>query len=217
MSEIVLSVEKLSLRSKKKVILDQISLEIEAGESLALIGHNGAGKTSLFQTILGFRFPSQGSFTVCSKKEIGYVPERPYLHMTNSLQQALLFLGQLSGLTRSDVLERQVPLLKRFHLESSLHQRLNSFSKGMLQKTLLIQAILHDPKFLILDEPMSGLDPGTRKEVKDFISEWRAAGKAVLFSTHTTEDLEGFADQVVELVAGKIHFSGTVTEWRQKQ
>ena len=218
----LLSLQDITYRAGKKIILDCVSFSVGAGQTVGLVGHNGAGKTSLFQLILGFRFAQKGAVEFFSKsyldpdsrKQVGYVPERPYLSMEYSLKEELLYYGRLQGLAKEKILAQAKPLLERFKLSHALDQKLKTFSKGMLQKTLLVQALLHDPIFLILDEPMSGLDPDSRDELRAFFREWKAEGKSLLYSSHAPEDIAELSDSVIKLEHGKITFSGTIQEWR---
>lgn len=212
MSEPILKILNLSFRVGKKVILEQITLEVPQGKTVGLIGHNGAGKTTLFQILLGFRFAHAGTVEIFSRphldpesrREVGYVPERPDLFSEQTLKEALLYLGGLQGLNGETILRQAPLLLSQFNLTGAFDQKLKSFSKGMLQKALLVQALLHDPKLLILDEPMSGLDPESRQELRELFRTWKSDGKSILFSSHSMEDVHELSDSVITLERGRV-------------
>ena len=212
MTEPLIQVQNVSLKLGKSLILKKINFEVHAGECFAVIGHNGAGKTSIFHLLMGFKFASEGEAFLfgqpvedaMARKKVGYVSERPYVSMESSLQELLELLGGLNGLSPPQVKEKASSFLKRFGLEGAYRKKLKHFSKGMLQKALLIQALLHDPELLIFDEPMSGLDPESREELKKFMQEWKAQGRTLIFSSHTLEDVEALADRVLKLSNGEV-------------
>ncbi len=220
----ILNVENLSFKVGKKTILDRINLKVLPGKTVGVVGHNGAGKTTLFQLILGFRFASQGTIEIFSKSylapearcNLGYIPERPYFSTELTLKETLLYYGGIQGLCREKILSTADQLLSRLKLSHAIDQKLKTFSKGMLQKTLLIQALLHDPKLLILDEPMSGLDPDSRNEIRTFFHEWKDQGKSILHASHAIDDIENLSDEVLALEQGKITYSGPIQDWRHK-
>lgn len=223
-SKAVLSVQNVSFsfRGKtKKTILREVSFEIQPGEIFALVGHNGAGKTTLFHLILGYKFADRGEITLGgknafdsnSRQGLGYVPERAYLPVEQSFSSYLKYLGDLQDFDRSSLKGEIERVAKEVGLHHVMHQPMRSFSKGMLQKTMLAQALLGKPRLMILDEPMSGLDPEAREQLRARIHAWKNEGKAVLFSTHALEDVEELADRVMVLDQGVRTFLGTKTEW----
>jgi ABC-type multidrug transport system ATPase subunit len=204
-----------------KHILKDLSFEIKKGSTFAIVGHNGAGKTTLFHILLGIKFQTKGDLTIFgmpsdswrARKSIGYVLERPYLNLEHSLKSFLSFHARILGLT--DVSGAVLAAASSVGLQDHLEQALSTFSKGMLQKSLLAQAALGGPNILVLDEPMSGLDPASREAEKAQIQKWRGEGKTVIFSSHVMEDVEQLADHVLILSQGVITFFGSVEEWRQ--
>lgn len=226
MSEEILKVEKLDYSfSRSKPLFNQLSFSIRRGQVFALVGHNGAGKTSLFHLILGFKFADRGTIEIAgvantqaqSRTRIGYVPERPYLPLDRNLNSYLKYLLKLNAdASRSDY-DRMQNLLKEFGLSEVANQPLKSFSKGMLQKSMIVQSLMSDPDLVILDEPMSGLDPEARTNLREKILAWKQQGKSVLFSSHALEDVEQLADEVLVLNRGKVEFLGSVTDWKRKQ
>ncbi len=210
--EPALKVEGVGFSIGKRTLLHGIHLAIPAGSALAVVGHNGAGKTTLFQLILGLKFPDQGRITIFgesslterARQKIGYVPERPYLNPDHTLGRALRYHYELAGLppaTRNAEIER---VASGVGLGGHLEQKLRTFSKGMLQKSMIALALLGDPPLLILDEPMSGLDPEARETMKAWFLDWKSKGRTILFSTHVPEDVESLANRVLALKEGRM-------------
>jgi ABC-2 type transport system ATP-binding protein len=204
----------------KRKILKGLQFQIKKGSVFAVVGHNGAGKTTFFHILLGIKFQDQGSVDIFgqsnsdwrARSKIGYVLERPYLNLDQELGGFLKYHAKLSGIpyAHADLAHAAEQVGLQGHLEQSL----STFSKGMLQKALLAQASLGDPKMLVLDEPMSGLDPVSREIEKAQIQKWRDMGKTIIFSSHVMEDVEQLADDVMILEAGEMKFCGSVKEWR---
>jgi ABC-2 type transport system ATP-binding protein len=225
MSEYSLEVSEVSLRLGKRLILDEIDFRIRKGTVFAVVGHNGAGKTSLFQTILGLKIQNKGfvllmgesSLDIKSRRNLGYVPERPYFKLNWTLKSFLRFHAELLELSAQKLIAEIHRVAKEVELEGHLEQSLKTFSKGMLQKTLLAQAMMGDPEIYLLDEPMSGLDPEARERVREQVKRWSSHGKTVVFSSHALEDVDQLADHVLILKNGKTEFLGTVPEWRLKR
>ena len=185
-------------RMRRKPVLCGIDLELQAGDAYALLGSNGAGKSTTLRILLGLALPDRGSGTLLGKPlgdrearcRIGYLPESPSFHEQLKAAEFLTLSGQLLGMRGRGLAQRIDTLLERVELSEARSRKLRKLSKGMLQRLGLAQALLGDPDLLILDEPMSGLDPPGRKLVRDLILEQRAAGKTVLFSTHILSDAE---------------------------
>ncbi len=219
-----LAVQIDSLYLNQKKILDQVNFTLAPSSALAVVGHNGAGKTTLFHLILGLKFITQGSIQVfgisCedrkARMKVGYVPERPYLNLYHTLEEALFYFGDLMNLPRSVQMLRIEKNLGLVGLESRRKDKLSSFSKGMLQRTLIAQALMGDPELLILDEPMSGLDPEGRQFLRDLMMSLRNKGKTLLFSTHTLEDVSLLADEVLVLEQGKTKFLGKKEQYERE-
>lgn len=195
-----------------KEILHGVSFSAREGEILGFLGPNGAGKTTTIKIILGLLRQDHGSVTIFdrpagekrSMSRIGYLPENPFYYPHLSLKEFLEFCGRLSGISNKKLDARCEEIISLVGLDRNKKQKIKSFSKGMLQRTGLAQAILHDPDLLILDEPFSGLDPGGRKTVRDIILELRNNGKTIFFSSHILPDMEALCDRTVIINNGAI-------------
>lgn len=214
----IISIDKLSktfftgIRRKKKTAVDQVSLDIEVGEIFGIIGVNGAGKSSTIKMTLGFINPDSGKILVTGKRPsdpqsretIGYLPENPYFYDHLTVEELLKFGANASGMNRSTAKIRIDELLDRVSLLKEKKHKLRSFSKGMTQRAGLCFALVHDPEIVILDEPMSGLDPVGRKMVIDLIMDLKNNGKTVLFCSHILSDVERICDRVAIMDQGKV-------------
>lgn len=196
---------------RRTTILDDLSLTIDEGELLGLIGHNGAGKTTTFKLLLGFLRPSAGSVTfdgrpldASARAVIGFLPEQPYFYDYLTVEEALGFYASLHGIDSADGRRRVDELLERVHLEPKRRARLRTLSKGTLQRLGVAQAIVNRPRFLILDEPMSGLDPAGRAHMRELIRALAAEGTTVLFSSHILPDAEALCSRVAVLARGRL-------------
>jgi ABC-2 type transport system ATP-binding protein len=200
--------------------VQEISFEVKRGEIFGLLGPNGAGKTTAIKMLLGFVSPTSGSASVsgcaagsiAARRKLGYLPENPALYEFLRGDEYLVLAGRLSGLTRADARARAGKLLARVGLEGRADRPVRRFSKGMVQRLALAQALVGDPETVILDEPMSGLDPIGRKDVRDLIFGLREEGRTVLFSTHILSDVEAVCDRVGIMVAGKMTDCGAISE-----
>jgi ABC-2 type transport system ATP-binding protein len=197
-----------------------LSFEVRAGEIFGLLGPNGAGKTTTLKMLLGFVRPSSGEAhvagervgTVAARRHIGYLPENPALYEFLRGDEYLVFAGRLSGLSRPDARKRAGQLLERVGLAGRVDRPIRKFSKGMVQRLALAQALMGDPRIVVLDEPMSGLDPIGRKDVRDLILQLRDEGRTVLFSTHILSDVEAICDRVGILVEGRLTDCGALAD-----
>ena len=204
------------LHLKKKTSLEGLTMQVEDGEVFGLLGPNGAGKSTTIKLLMGIIFPTSGSARMLGKpvsnvamhRDIGYLPEQPYFYDYLTAAEVLDYFGRLHGYDRAERGERVQKMLKKVGLETAGSIQLRKYSKGMLQRVGLAQAILHDPKLVILDEPMSGLDPVGRREVRDIILELKTAGKTILFSTHILPDAEVLCDRVGVIAGGKLRGVG---------
>ncbi|MBN1163505.1 MAG: ABC transporter ATP-binding protein [Candidatus Krumholzibacteriota bacterium] len=203
---------KNDISFERKEILHGVSFFARKGEILGFLGPNGAGKTTTIKIILGLMRPDEGTVSIFGrssrerslKARIGYLPENPYFYPHLNLREFLTFCGNLSGM-RGKVLDRKVAAtISLVDLEASHKQRLKSFSKGMLQRAGLAQAILHDPDLLILDEPFSGLDPLGRKIIRDILLGLRRRGKTIFFSSHILPDMEALCNRACLIRSGKV-------------
>ncbi len=207
-------------RKRSVRALDSLSLQIASGEVFGLLGPNGAGKTTTFKILLGLIRPTTGSAwilgsaidDVAMRRRIGYLPEQPYFYDYLTAREFLLYCGALCDLPKTEAAERADKLLHQVGLADSADKQLRKFSKGMLQRVGLAQALIHDPEVLFLDEPMSGLDPLGRREVRDFVVGLRAQGKTIFFSSHILADVEAMCDRVAILNKGRLIESGKLSE-----
>jgi ABC-2 type transport system ATP-binding protein len=227
MAESVLRIEKLKktyrrdFRSKPVHALKGVSFEIKPGTITGFLGANGAGKTSTIKCIFELSFPDEGEIyyfgekglTSEAKARIGFLPERPYFYEHLTGREFLRFYGQLSTKHSRAILDEKITkLLKRVGLSHASERPLRGYSKGMLQRVGIAQALIHDPEFIILDEPMTGLDPDGRIEVRDIIRETAAEGTAVFFSSHHLSDAEQLCERLVILKQGDLIFEGATRD-----
>jgi len=204
------------LHLKKKASLEGLNMQVELGEVFGFIGPNGAGKSTTIKLLFGLIFPDAGSARMMGKpisdvemhRDVGYLPEQPYFYDYLTAAELLDYFARIHDLGASERRDSVQRMLKKVGLETAGKIQLRKFSKGMLQRVGLAQAILHDPKLVILDEPMSGLDPVGRREVRDIILELKRDGKTVMFSTHILSDAEMLCDRVGVIVGGKLRGVG---------
>src|SRR6059058_2713839 len=207
-------------RKKPKQALKPLHLAIEDGEIFGFLGPNGAGKTTTLKMLMGLVFPSGGSARILGmelddprmKAQIGFLPEQPYFYDYLTARELLRYYGQLSGVDSRQLSSSVNAVLEKVGLRDAMNVQLRKFSKGMLQRAGIAQAILHDPKVVFLDEPMSGLDPMGRREVRSLIEELKEEGKTVFFSTHILSDAEALCDRVAIIHQGKLRGVGPVEE-----
>jgi ABC-2 type transport system ATP-binding protein len=192
-------------RKRPKCALHPLHLNVEEGEVFGFLGPNGAGKTTTLKMLMGLVFPTGGSARILGldmndpavKAQIGFLPEQPYFYDYLTAQELLDYYGRLSGVVG---------------LPDVSGVQLRKFSKGMLQRVGIAQAILHEPKVVFFDEPMSGLDPMGRREVRDLMEQLKQEGKTVFFSTHILSDAEALCDRVAVIHLGELRAVGAVAE-----
>jgi ABC-2 type transport system ATP-binding protein len=207
-------------RKRPKLALKPLNLTVEDGEVFGFLGPNGAGKTTTLKMLMGLVFPTGGSARILGmdvndpgvKARIGFLPEQPYFYDYLTARELLEYYGRLSGVPGKDISGRAEAMLARVGLEDAGGVQLRKFSKGMLQRVGIAQAILHDPQVVFLDEPMSGLDPMGRREVRDLIGQLKQEGKTVFFSTHILSDAEALCDRVAVIHLGELRGVGAVAE-----
>ena len=207
-------------RKRMRRSLDNLSLRVEDGEIFGFLGPNGAGKTTTLKLLMGLIFPTAGTARIRGKsiddiamhREIGYLPEQPYFYDYLTARELLDYYARFFGFAAVDRRERVARFLERVGLTAAADIQLRKFSKGMLQRAGIAQAVLHDPKVVFLDEPMSGLDPIGRREVRDIILDLKQQGRTVFFSTHILSDAEMLCDRVAVLVDGKLQGVGAPGE-----
>jgi len=212
-------------RKTARQALRPLTLAVEEGEIFGYLGPNGAGKTTTLKLLMGLVFPTGGSARILGmelddprmRRQIGFLPEQPYFYDYLTAPELLNYYAQLSGLTGRDRKRRVEEMLARVGLAEAERMQLRKFSKGMLQRLGIAQAILHDPKLVFLDEPMSGLDPLGRREVRDLIQSLKDEGKTVFFSTHILSDAEALCDRVAVLCRGELRGVGVIAELEAKR
>src|SRR6185312_5014003 len=205
-------------RKQKKVGLKSLNLEVREREVFGFLGPNGAGKTTTLKLLMGLTSPTAGSARILGKNwrdpaaraRIGFLPEQPYFYDYLTPRELLDYYGTLSGVTAADRRMRIPKLLERVGLADKADMQLRKFSKGMLQRIGIAQAVLHEPEIVFLDEPMSGLDPLARREVREFILDLHREGKTIFFSTHILADAEALCDRVAVLSRGELRGVGVV-------
>jgi ABC-2 type transport system ATP-binding protein len=204
----------------KKTSLEGLTMQVETGEVFGFLGPNGAGKSTTIKLLVGLIFPTAGNARILGQpvshiemhRRIGYLPEQPYFYDYLTAAEVLDYFARFHDLSSAERKHRVERMLNKVGLETARKIQLRKYSKGMLQRVGLAQAILHDPDVVILDEPMSGLDPVGRREVRDIILELKSEGKTVLFSTHILADAEMLCDRVGVIVGGKLRGVGTPGE-----
>jgi ABC-2 type transport system ATP-binding protein len=202
-------------------VLHGISFEVREGEIFGFVGPNGAGKTTTLKVLMGLIRATAGEASVlgCDVREtqfrrhIGFLPENPYFYDFLTGREILSFYAKLSGVARALRGDRVAMLLDWVGLSGAADARLRTYSKGMLQRVGIAQALVHDPKVVFLDEPMSGLDPIGRKEIRDLILRLRTEGKTVFMNTHILSDVEMVCDRVAIIVAGRITYQGAIEDF----
>lgn len=211
-------------RKRKVRALDGLSLSVEGNQIFGFLGANGAGKTTTLKLLMRLIFPTGGSARILGRdiadvrmhQRIGYLPENPYFYDYLTAREFLEYSGELFGLSSSQRRSRTKELLSRVHLnEKRWDTQLRKFSKGMLQRVGLAQSLVNDPEIVFLDEPMSGLDPVGRREVRDLIASLRDEGKTVFMCSHILSDIEVLCDQVAILKGGKLSQTGYLDELRK--
>ena len=207
-------------RKKPKYALRPLNLTIQEGEIFGFLGPNGAGKTTTLKLLMGLIFPTAGSARILGmevddplmKAQIGFLPEQPYFYDYLTARELLDYYGQLSGVDPKQRSRQVNEVLQRVGLPDAGAVQLRKFSKGMLQRVGIAQAILHHPKVVFLDEPMSGLDPMGRREVRDLMEQLKLEGKTVFFSTHILSDAEALCDRVAIINQGELQGVGAVAD-----
>ena len=226
MADIQLSVENLrktfhpGLFESPIEVLKGLSFDVRRAEIFGFLGPNGAGKTTTIKAITELIYPDSGTIAVCglphttleAKRKIGFMTESPYVYRHLTGREFLRFCAELLGVARSQQEDRISRVLDDVGMAGSGDRKMGAYSKGMLQRVAFGQALLGDPELLILDEPMSGLDPIGRRDVRDMILRQAAAGVTVFFSSHIIPDVEALCDRVAIVVDGRVRAVGTVRD-----
>lgn len=216
--------------SKKKTIKfladDNISFEAKEGEVVGILGPNGAGKTTLLRMIAGIMSPTSGEVIVDGKnhkdnsieikKTIAFLTGNTKLYKDISPYELLKMCGEYYGIDKESLEKKIKEIIKKFDMESFMHQRIDTLSTGQYQRTSISRCVVHDPKYYILDEPTSGLDVISSKVIIDFVKEAKKNGKTILYSTHYMEEAENICDRIVMINKGKVIIIGTPEEIRKK-
>jgi ABC-2 type transport system ATP-binding protein len=204
----------VGFRRRKVVILKGVNLEVRPNDVFGLLGPNGAGKTTTVKIALGLMRPSAGmvELGVPGVSHVGYLPENPYFYDYLSGREFLEFCGRLFGLDAGVRHERVGSLLRDVGLERAAETQLRKYSKGMLQRVGIAQALINDPELVLLDEPMTGLDPVGRVEVKRIIEDLHERGKTVLFNSHILSDVHELCTRIAIMRDGQVAWTGTVDE-----
>jgi ABC-2 type transport system ATP-binding protein len=205
---------------KQFVAVHRLNLEVREGEIFGFLGHNGSGKTTTIKMILGLVRPTAGRALILGrdfreidvKRSVGYLPESPYFYDYLTAEEFLKFYGRLFNMGGSELACKIDSLLEQVSLRDARSVQLRKFSKGMLQRVGIAQALINDPLLVILDEPMSGLDPIGRRDVRDIILGLREQGKTVFFSSHILPDVEMICDRVGILAKGELKAIGPVSD-----
>lgn len=207
-------------RKRPRRALDRLSLKVEAGEVFGLLGPNGAGKTTTLKILMGLAFPTAGVARlferdprlISAHQKIGYLPENPSFYDHLTAQEFMTYAASLFGLSGTARFQRIKELLEQAGLSGSADLPLRKFSKGMIQRLGIAQALINDPGLIFLDEPMSGLDPVGRREVRNLILQLKERDKTVFFSTHILSDAETLCDRVAILDHGRLRGCGELRE-----
>jgi len=207
-------------RKRPRRALHPLHLQVEQGEIFGFLGPNGAGKTTTLKMLMGLVFPTGGSARILGmeiadprmKAQIGFLPEQPYFYDYLTARELLEYYAGLSGVPAKERTPKSLEMLERVGLRDAANVQLRKFSKGMLQRAGIAQAILHEPNVVFFDEPMSGLDPMGRREVRDLMDQLRQEGKTVFFSTHILSDAEALCDRVAIIHQGELRGVGAVAD-----
>jgi ABC-2 type transport system ATP-binding protein len=215
------------LHLRRARALDGLSLTVHRGEIFGFLGGNGAGKTTTIKLLMRLMRPTTGRARILGRDvgdidvhaRVGYLPEAPYFYDYLTARELLEYCAELFGYRPAAARRaRAADLLRRVHLdETAWNRQLRKFSKGMLQRVGLAQALINDPELVVLDEPMSGLDPIGRRQVRDLIASLRTAGTTVFFSSHIIADIEVLCDRVAILARGRLSHLGRLDELRERE
>lgn len=218
----LLTVNNLTKKYSGKPVVDKVSFQFQPSKCIALIGPNGAGKTTTLRMLSGLIKPSGGAVTFAEMKEnddirkyIGYLPQHPVFYSWMTGQEFLVYVGQLAHLSKDESMNRAKSLLERVGLTEAKNRRIGKYSGGMKQRLGIAQAIIHHPRLLMLDEPVSSLDPIGRRDVLTLMDELKK-NMTILFSTHILSDADEVSDELLLLHEGQIVESGSMNELRRK-
>lgn len=210
----------LSMRGYRVRAVDQLTLSVPAGQVFGLLGPNGSGKSTTIKVVLGLAEPTQGSTSIFgapsrevrSRREVGYLPENPNFHRFLTGRELVTFYARICGVARDRIRDRVDEVIAWVGLGDASARRLSTYSKGMLQRIGLAQAVVHDPRLLILDEPTAGVDPVGSGEIGELILRLKAQGKTIVLSSHLLAQIEGLCDRIAILDRGRLVLEGRVDE-----
>jgi ABC-2 type transport system ATP-binding protein len=223
----VIIVDRITKKYKKDfwatptIALENVSFQIKEHEVIGFLGANGAGKTTCIKSIFNFIKPDDGKILFEGKLgnslhealgRTGYLPERPYFYPHLTGEEFVLYMAQLNDVKKKDATQSMNYWAKRFKLDHAMKRKIHGYSKGMLQRIGFISILIHNPEILILDEPLSGLDPVGRKEFKDVFRELAREGKTLFFSSHIVSDIEEVCKKVVVLETGRLLYEGEISD-----
>lgn len=216
----VTKVFPIPFRREKVVAVDDLSLTVEAGQVYGLLGPNGSGKSTTMKIVLGLVTPTAGrteifgreSTRVESREQVGFLPENPYFYKFLTGLETLQFFGKLCGLSGAKLGQRARELLSLVGLENAADRRIGGYSKGMLQRIGLAQALIQEPRLLVLDEPTAGVDPAGSREIRDLILEFKQRGITVLLCSHLLEQVQEICDRVGILHRGRLIREGQLAD-----
>lgn len=218
----MIKVEKLTKAFDSHRAVDELSFELNSGKCVALLGPNGAGKTTTLRMLSGLLIPTNGTITFEGmdqkgdiREHIGYLPQYPVFHNWMTGLEFLVYVGQLAHMTKKEAMNESLKLLERVGISDAKNRRIGKYSGGMKQRLGIAQAMIHKPKLIMLDEPVSSLDPIGRREVLNLMEELKQH-TTILFSTHILSDVEEISDDLLLMHKGKIVESGSINELRNK-
>lgn len=209
-----------TLRKQTVTAVDDVSFDIAPGQIYGLIGPNGSGKSTTMKVLLGLLRATKGSCAIFgrnsarvdSREEVGFLPENPYFYRHLTGRETLAFYGKLCGIRGAALQDRTAELLQLVELEAAADRRLSGYSKGMLQRIGLAQAIIHRPRLVVLDEPTAGVDPGGSRKIRDLILTLRSQGITVILSSHLLEQVQEVCDRVGIIYKGKLVREGLLSD-----
>ena len=216
----VTKIYPIPFKREKVTAVQDLSLTVEPGQVYGLLGPNGSGKSTTMKIVLGLVSPTSGkteifgrdSTTVESREDVGFLPENPYFYKYLTGEETLHFYGKLCGLSRAKMRERTKELLKLVGLENAAERRLGGYSKGMLQRIGLAQAMIQEPRLLVLDEPTAGVDPAGSREIRDLILDFKTRGITVLLCSHLLEQVQEICDRIGILHRGELIREGKLED-----
>ncbi|MBX7074173.1 MAG: ABC transporter ATP-binding protein [Pirellulales bacterium] len=222
----MIEIDQVTRRYGAKVAVEQLSLAIPAGELFAFLGPNGAGKTTTIKMLVGLLRPTTGQIRLSghdllssprdAHREMSYVPDVPYLYDKLTGREFLQFIADMYGLAPRLASERIAEEIERFELSDFVDNLAESYSHGMKQRLVFASALIHDPRILVIDEPMVGLDPRSARLLKDLLRQKASGGTTIFMSTHTLDVVEEIADRIGVIHRGRLQFLGTIGELKQR-